>query len=332
MKTKFLRIAIFTLVAVIGVGFCLVSPTLAEEENNEVTNTTSISLSPTNNVLRLSSESEYTGELEIINNGDNNMDVEVYAAPYSYVYSEIDNRYQQSFSNENSYTQITRWVSFKDAGGSWVEKPNFTIKPKETLTVEYKVSTPNNIPAGGQYAVLFAHTLTSVQSANGIKTEASPGMLLYGRSTEGETITKAEISEVKIEDKVNAETGKKNVFHATAKVKNSGNIDFNATGKLTVNSIFGWDGYTTENDGIRLSVIPESELTISDEWENSPSFGIYKISWTVTANGETQTVEKLVFINPLPFIIITIIVLTIIIIWFIVRSRKRKERNARLAV
>lgn len=333
MNSKISRMTTFALTMIIGIGFCLTDVAMAEENNNDnTTNTTSISLSPTSNVLNISSKSEYTGEFDVTNHGENNMKIEVYAAPYSYTYSESNDSYQQSFNNENNFTQITRWITFKDSGDSWVKKPNFTVKPNDTLTIHYKVSTPENIPAGGQYAVIFVHTLTSVKTSTGINTEISPGLLLYGRSTEGETIMKPEIVESKIEDKINEETSKKNVFYATAKIKNSGNIDFNATGLLTVTPIIGGSGYSTENDGVKISVIPESELSISDEWEDSPDFGIYKISWTVTAGGETQTVEKIVFINPLPLIIIVIIVLTAIITWVIIMSRKRKERNARLTV
>lgn len=334
MKKNLSKIVAAALVMVLGMVF--MGSAFAEDGETATDESgalgTNISLSPTSASMQLASSSEYIDSFEITNGGEKNLDVEVFAAPYSYVYSESDDSYQLGFSNENSFTQITRWITFKDAGGSWVEKPNFTIKPQETLTVEYKVSTPDNIPAGGQYAVLFTHTLSGVESVNGIKTEASPGIILYGRSTEGEAITKAEITESKIEDSVNEETGKKNAFHATAKIKNSGNVDFVANGILTISPIFGGPSYTTENGGAKISVIPEAELSVSDEWEDAPGFGIYKISWKVTAGGETQVVEKLIFVNPLPFIIITIIVLTIATIWIIITVRKRKENRARLAV
>lgn len=332
MKKHLLRVVLVALVFGVGAGFANFAMAEESDEGEAAKVGTSISLSPTSASVQLASKSEYVDSFEISNDGDENMEVEVYAAPYSYVYSEEEDSYQLGFSNENNFTQITRWITFKDAGDSWVKKPTFTIKPKDKLTVEYKITTPDNIPAGGQYAVLFAHTLTGTTSATGIRTEASPGIILYGRSTEGETIVKAEITEAKIEDSVNEETGKKNAFHAVAKIKNSGNVDFNATGVLTISPIFGGPSYTSENDGVRISVIPETELPLSDEWKDAPGFGIYKVSWKVTAGEETQVVEKLIFVNPLPFIIITIIVLTIATIWIIITVRKRKENRARLAV
>ena len=340
MKKIILKTLIVALVMGMGVGLFTLTPTYAEEESSEDSTEdlgTSISISPVSKVLKLSSESTYTDTIGIKNDGKNKMEVEVYAAPYAYVYSEEDDAYKLGFSKENNFTQITRWITFKDKGGSWVKKPTFTIEPNETINVEYKISTPSNIPAGGQYAVIFAHTLTSITASNGIKTEASPGMIVYGRSTEGEAIVSAEISDMKIDQTITENDNTRDAFSASAKVKNTGNVDFNAVGNLKVDAIIGFGGYNTadnESSGnnARISVIPESELVVSDTWENSPSFGIYKVTWTVNAGEESQTIEKVVFVNPLPLIIITIILLTIIIVWIIIVVRKRKERRSRLAV
>lgn len=331
MKNKFIRFLAFTLIVGFGVIFCSV-PTSFAEDNNGTVSGTNISLSPVSNVLNLSSNSKYDYSLEIKNQGDNNMDVEVYAAPYFYVYSEEDDAYRLGFNSENNFTQIARWISFKDANGKWSNRPTFTIAAKDTLKVEYRITTPDNIPAGGQYAVIFAHTLTSVVAENGIKTEASPGLVVYGRSTEGEAVVDPEIKDLKFEGRTDEQTGKPSIFRAIAKVRNNGNVDFNASGNLKVDAIIGSGSYETEKNRANVSIIPESELTVSDEWQDAPGFGIYKATWTVTAGDKTETIEKIIFVNPLPIIIIAIILLTIIIIWIIIMVRKRKERNSRLAV
>ncbi|MBR2725091.1 hypothetical protein IKE97_00370 [Candidatus Saccharibacteria bacterium] len=303
-----------------------------EEEQSEESFGTSISISPVSDVIQLSSSSVYENSFEVKNDGKKEIDIEVYAAPYSYVFSEDTNAYQLGFSHENNFTQITRWISFKDASGKWVEKPVFKVKANGKVEVHYRVSTPKSIPAGGQYAVLFAHALTPTTDANGIKTEASPGLIVFGRSTEGEVNISVEVSDLKIEQNVlDGEARRDNIF-ASAKVKNDGNVDFSAIGVLKVDPIIGGGSYETENGGVHISVIPETELVLSDEWEETPSFGIYRATWTVKAGGEDpQIVEKLIFINPLPLILITIILLTIIITWVIITVRKRKERRSRLS-
>lgn len=340
MEKKILKILSLALVALIGVGCLVPLNTYAEgesessEEQTEEADDdgTNISLSPVSKVLQLSADSNYDDSFDVTNNGKSDIKIEVYAAPYSYVYSETEDIYQLGFNNENNFTQISRWIRFKGKDGNYAEKPQFTIAPGTTLTVNYRIATPSNIPAGGQYAVMFAHTLSDEIQGNGIRTEASPGIIVYGRSTEGETITTSEISNMSISNSITENDITSNLINASAKVKNTGNVDFSAIGVLKIKGLFGDDCYESSGGRGMVSVIPESELTVSDKWDETPAFGIFRVSWTVTAAGQTETIEQIVFVNPMPFIIITIILLTIIAIWITIMVRRRKERRSRLAV
>ena len=334
-RIKRLKMVAKIAVLLLVIGTLMPIGVFAEEEQNEEvveTDGTSISLMPVSKVLQISAGSNYEDSLTVTNDGDKPIDIEVYAAPYSYVYSEQDNVYKLGFSQENRFTQITRWITFEDANGEWKDKATYSIEGHKSLAVKYKITTPDDIPAGGQYAVIFAHTLTAVTSMNGIRTEASPGMVIYGRNNDGEIKTNATISDMNIKLGLEENGSKRDNFYASAKVKNEGNVDFSAVGKLKVESILGGGSYETPNDRGRISVIPESELVVHDEWEESPSFGLYKVTWTVTAGDATETIETIIFVNPLPFIIVTILLLTIITTCVIIGVRKRKERRSRLAV
>lgn len=317
-------VALMTLI--FGLSFGTSFNTYADDEGESETPIgTSISLTPVSKILQIASNGTYDETFTVTNDGDAAIRVEVYAAPYSYVYSDEEDLYKLGFTNENNYTQITRWISFKDSNGSYVEKPTFSIEPHESIDISLRIATPDNIPSGGQYAVVFAHTLSESISGSGIRTEASPGMVIYGRSTEGESIISAEISDLKISE----EEG--NIV-ATAKVKNNGNVDFNARGVLSVEPIIGFSSYTTPENTGRISVIPETELILSNAWEDSPSFGIYKATFTATVGDEIKTTERILFRIPLFVIVIIIILLTILIIWIILMVRRRKERRSRLAI
>lgn len=345
--TKFTAVALMGLTILSGVAFSLTNLTYAEEGQEEATeeqkNGTSISISPVSRIFQLEPNSEYTDVLKVTNDGGDVMNFEVYAAPYSYVQSEETGTYTLGFSKENNYTQITRWISIMDQSGNYKDKASFTAGPNETVEVNYRVKTPDSIPDGGQYAVLFAHSISGSTNGSGIKTEASPGMVIYGRSN-GETIVASEINEMTLDQTITKETmveengqsTRKNTtfnhINASAKVKNTGNLDFNARGVLKVEGILGGAYYETPENEARVSIIPETELILSDEWEETPSFGLYKATWTVTAGDETETMEIVVFLIPPFVIVISIILLTIIIIWIIMMVRKRKERRARLAV
>ncbi|MBR2754154.1 hypothetical protein IKD82_03290 [Candidatus Saccharibacteria bacterium] len=328
----------FLVLLLLGINcFGLSTGTYAEEEGETTSENTSnagtsISLTPVTKILQIASNSVYEDKLTVNNDGDSDMKIEVYAAPYSYVYSESEDIYKLGFNNDNNFTQIVRWISFDDTSGNWVKKANYTIAPKQSIDVKYRIATPDSIPGGGQYAVIFAHTLTSSSSGGGIRTEASPGMVVYGRSVEGETIVKSSISDLKVELGVSDGTTVRNSFYASAKVKNEGNVDFNAIGNMTIKNIFGSVVYETPVTSGRVSIIPETELIVSDEWKEPPFFGLYNVTWTVTVGDNTETISKMIFVNMPLFLIVSIILLTIIIIWIIMGSRRRKERKSRLAV
>ncbi len=305
----------------------------AEEQTSETsTVSTSISVTPVSKILQLSAGETYDNTFSINNDGGRALDVEVFAAPYSYVYSEETDSYQLGFNNENSFTQIVRWITFKNKDGNYAKTANFSVAPGESLKVDFRVSAPSDLPSGGQYAVIFARTTNGIASASGIKTEASPGMVIYGRSLAGETISQATISDLTIRQSITENNVTRNTISASAKVKNEGNVDFNAVGKLTVDGILGGEHYETLETGGKTSIIPEAELVVSDEWKETPGFGIFKVTWTVTAAGQEKTIEQVVVINIVPAIIIAIILLTIIVVWCIIRGKKRKERRSRLSV
>ncbi|MBR3230698.1 hypothetical protein IKF73_01560 [Candidatus Saccharibacteria bacterium] len=334
MKKIIARVLSLGMVLVGSLGLVCAPKTFADESG------TSISLSPTSKIFQLASGSVYDSTFTVSNDGSSDIKIEVYAAPYSYVYSDEENLYQLGFNNETNFTQIVRWISFKDVNGNYTEKAFFTIKPASALEISYRVTTPSSIPSGGQYAVIFAHTLSDAVSTNAIRTEASPGMVVYGRSLEGETSVAAEISDLEIRRSITepARAGKeattRNSINALARIKNTGNVDFSAVGILKVQPIIGSGEYETPSDsGVgRLSVIPEAELILSDEWAETPTFGIYKATWTIVAAGRTEVVERIIFLIPTWVIILSIIFLTFVAIWIIIVVRKRKERRSRLAI
>lgn len=337
MRKNISKMSLFGIIFTMMLGLSAISCAYADEdtkENDTQSNVggTSISLTPVSKILQISSDSVYEDEFTVSNDGDGEMKIEVYAAPYSYTYSSEEDIYELGFVTENNFTQISRWITFQNSDGVYEEKPKFTIQPHDSVTVHYKITTPKNISAGGQYAVMFAHTLTSEVSANGIRTEASPGIVVYGRSTEGEAVTSAEITDLRIEQGHSENGATNNNLRASAKVRNTGNMDFNASGVLKVEPIIGGASYETAMTDGRISVIPESQLVVLDEWEETPGFGIYKVTWSVTVGEETETIERIIFINPLPFIIVMILVLTIIIVCIIIFIKKRKERRSRLAI
>lgn len=330
--TKILGLAL-----VLGLAFCGTTTVRADEgDPTAEAPGTSISITPVSNVITLNASSSYDYTFKVTNGGTTDMRFEVYSAPYSYTFVEDEDEYKLGFTKENTYTQITRWIKFMDKDGNFVERPIFTAAPGETVEVAYRITTPDSIPGGGQYAVIFAHTLSNSNAGSGIRTEASPGLVIYGRAS-GQTIKKATISNLSIEKEITHKKGKAEGetfkhINASAKIKNDGNVDLTAIGKLKVESIFGFGGsYETDGDAA-ISVIPETELTLSDEWEETPWFGFFKVTWTVMAAGQTEVITKTIILIPATVIIVAIILLTALALWIIIMVRKRKARKSKYLV
>ncbi len=335
MKKLSIKVLGLALLAVLGLGHATAVRAEGEDTSIDMSGT-SISITPVSNIISLEANSTYDYTFKVTNGGDADMRFEVYAAPYSYTFVEEEAEYRLGFNKENSFTQIVRWLSFKNTDGVFVERPTFVAGPSETVEVAYRVTTPADIPGGGQYAVIFAHTISSNTSGSGIKTEASPGLVLYGRSA-GETKKQSEISGLEINQEYTKKKGgtEENIKHinASAKIKNTGNVDFTAIGTLKVESIFGFGGsYETESGEAAISVIPESELTLTEEWKDTPWLGIFKVTWTVMAAGKTETTERVVVILPISVIIIAILVLTALALCIIIRIRKRKAHRSKYLV
>ena len=91
MKRFIVNSVLASLVAVLGMGLIAINAH-AEEGDNQVENTenveapkTSMTLTPVSRTLEIASNSVYDGNFSVTNNGAEEMKIEVYAAPYSYV-------------------------------------------------------------------------------------------------------------------------------------------------------------------------------------------------------------------------------------------------------
>ena len=276
-------------------------------------------------ILEAGKTSEHT--MTIRNSGSSDFTYTLYATPYSVT----NENYDVDFTTETPRTQIARWIKFYQ-GDKIVDKPKFTIKSGETQLIKYLIEVPADVPAGGQYATIFAETEagasnkeTAPSENSGIRTASRVGMIVYGR-TNGDTIEEGSITDFNIPGFLTSGN-----ITATSKVKNSGNTDFEAEYILTVKSILGAELYKKQSS---YNVLPDTERRVNLEWADTPFMGIFKVYFKVHAPGNegTREEEKLVIKYPIIMIILTILVLTGLTIGIIMVIRKRRERNSRLAV
>lgn len=318
---KSLIIGAVALASVLTPALGLSSAAYAEEAVTETPATKSwLQVSPVSSRVVLKPGTSLDYSMIVTNIGTDKFNYSVYSAPYSIV----DEAYNVSFSNETNRTQLARWIKFINDDGSLTDKYTGTIEPGVKKTINYRITVPADVPAGGQYATVFAQTEQSPEEAanvSGITTVSRIGLVVYGR-TDGDTNDSAEIVDFNIPGFMTH-----GPITATSLVKNSGNTDFEASYEFTVRSIFGSELYT---DTDVHNVLPDTSRRKNFEWENTSAMGIFRVTYKVTALEQTMEKTKLVIILPVYMIIIMLILLTILIVWIIMLVRKRRERKSRL--
>ena len=258
--------------------------------------------------------------ITVKNIGTGTVRYRVYTSPYA-VKGENN---ELSFAEEASttYTQLSRWIDIKNADGQYEKEAEFTVRPGETQTVAYRVTVPDDIPGGSQYAVIWAMILSDETSeGGGIETVGQVGAVLTGRSTEDivETATVTDYDFTKF-----AFSGP---LHAQATIENTGNVDFAGKYTYTAKTIFGKELYTSGEQVV--AAYPETTYHVNFDWENTPFMGIFQVEWKVIAADVNMTESHIVIVMPVIVIIVLVLLLTVMIVWIIIISRKRKERKAR---
>lgn len=322
VKKSFVSVVFVGLLAVGCFGFFGSRAVVAEgEAGNTEKPDVWLQISPVSKQTQLGSGGIIKDSFVVENIGTKDFSYKVYASPYSVT----DEDYNLSFDNENSYTQIARWIKFKAADGNMLEEATYTIKVGEKQTIEYEINVPKDVPGGGQYATLFAESIpdSADQDASGIKTVSRVGLVLYGH-TDGETKKAAEITNFDYTKFLFSGN-----MNGTSKVKNSGNIDFDASCTLTVKSIFGAELFTKTE---AVYILPETERKFNIKWEDTPPLGIFQVTMKTTALDQTREESSVVLVLPIYVVVLSILLLTVIIIWIIIIIRKRRERKARVLV
>ncbi len=257
--------------------------------------------------------------ITVTNIGSSPIRFRVYMSPYAV--SGEGNELSFAEENANNYTQLYKWITVKNSAGEWVKEAEFAADPNGSQKVEYKIEVPEDLPGGSQYAVIWAQIINTGESG-GIETVGQIGAVLTARSTEG-IVETAEVTDLDF-----TKFAFNGPLHASATVKNTGNVDFAAHYYYTAKTIFGKVLHQSPEDKF-IAAYPGTTYHISYDWDSTPFLGIFQVEWKITAAGHDYVQSAVVIIMPIIVLIVMILLLTVIIIWIIIISRKRKERKAR---
>lgn len=251
----------------------------------------------------------YTGEFKVRNHGNKTAEYEIDFAPYS-VKNE---NYEPVYDQESSYTEISKWITASREGG--------VLEPGAEDTINFTVNVPSDIHGGSQSAIIVVRlkqdnstTDTAVQAVQQL------GYLVFG-NVDGEITTTAKILENKIPSFIFTPP-----ISATSLVENTGNVYTAATYTLQIFPLFSDEEvYTNEEEPDKNIIFPETKRFYTASWEGAPSLGIFRVRQTVKIFDEVSTVEKLVFLCPIWFLFIIVLIIFVAIFWIVSRIRGRNK-------
>ena len=256
----------------------------------------------------------YSGEFTVRNIGNEQFDYTVSAGPYTV----SDEEYNYNDKTENKYTMISKWFEFSKVKG--------TLAPQEADKIQYTVTIPKDAPGGAQNAAIIVATDNAVEEGKPVSATAQAVMIVYSRVT-GETNRCGKILEATIPTLLF-----KPPITASGRVENCGNVDLNVKYTMSVYPLFSDEEiYSNEEKPLLLATLPETRRYNVLEWEQTPSFGIYKVKLAIEYGDETKNIEKLVLVCPLWLIILIIVFIGAVVFWLVSRVKGRKKAKKEIA-
>ncbi len=301
-QTKLFLAVVFSAVALALTSFSSVNAADIPEQR--------IQISPAkDDIGELKPGEKYIGTFKVQNTGSEPFDFKIGVTPYTVK----DEYYSPDYDSTNQYTDIVNWIKFSQDTG--------TVEPNGEVEVAYEIKVPADVPAGGQYAILTAETSNKEDTgdSSGVVVVRRAGMLLYS-NVKGVTRKTGSV----IENKISGILFNPPIS-ATSIVENTGNTHANVSYVLQVYPLFGNEEvYTNEENPTVLTVLPETRRLNTISWAGAPQLGIFRTKQTVTVFGETSVTEKIVFLCPIWFLFIVLLLIFCAVFWIVSRIRSRK--------
>ena len=272
-----------------------------------------LQISPVRLDLDLEPGTTSTGTFEVQNTGLKAYDFVLGVDPYSVT----DENYSVDSETRTAYTDIVDWITFSQNEGH--------VEPNQNQEITVTVTVPDDVPAGGQYAMIYAEMVRDDElESTGVAVNHRVALLVFSE-VEGNTRREGQVLETKIPTFIFDPP-----ITATSLVENTGNVHATAYYTLQVFPLFSDEEvYTNEENPATLTILPETQRFNSISWDGAPQLGIFRVRETVTILDDTQTIEKIVFLCPIWFLFLILLIIFFVIFWLVSRARSRRRPAAR---
>ncbi len=260
-------------------------------------------------IEELKSGEVHEGSFTVKNTGSKAFNFETVIAPYSVK----DDHYSADFSAESTYTEITNWITLDIDSG--------LLEPNEEKKISYTIDVPDDMHGGFQSAAIITQIAESGEiDENAIQATNRVAYLIYA-NVNGDLIETGKV----VENKVSGFLFNPPIS-ATSVVENTGNVYAIAKYYLQVFPLFSDEEvYTNEEEPEDSIVFPGTKRFNQIEWEGAPQLGIFKVRQTVKIFDSESVEEKLVFLCPIWFLFIVLLIIFCAIFWIVSRVVRRKK-------
>ena len=273
-------------------------------------------VTPMNQKVYLNRGEEYHGRIQVVNpvtaQGEFKYKVEV--APYGVV----GENYDASFTTASQWTKMVEWITLENDSG--------TLEPNEKRYVDFTIKVPEDAMVGAQTAALVVRQDESEKDTRGMNVDNVLEMasILYGQVA---GIEEHEGAILGMEIPGFSTTGEAII---SATFENHGNVFEEVESKVRVKNLL--DGQvilpTEKASGEYVEIVmPDTTRRVERKVDDLPLLGVVSIEHTVKYNGEEMTMEQILVICPIWFMVMVAVVITMLVVTVILLVRRHRRNK-----
>jgi hypothetical protein len=267
----------------------------------------SLGIDPAKQEIDIEAGRAVEGSFRIISTWSRPLDVRIYAEPLS-----VGEDGSPDMEKETMRTQISRWIEF--------DADTLTIPAGGQEEVSYSVRVPDDIPDGGQYAVIFVEE--TKPRGEGINIVSRVGMLLYAHA-KGRTRESGKV--------LSTDLGGFWYMHGpvttSAEALNSGNVDSEFTASLSVRDRVSGRAIYHGSSVAPTILLPGERGELTASWDASPMPGLYRITQTIKGPGVERSSSRVIIVAPLWALIAALVLIAFIVVQVIYLSHLKRIKS-----
>jgi len=240
-------------------------------------------------------------------------------------------------------TGTPTFVTAKDDIGTWMEtSASLTLAPRESKTVDIKITIPQNADPGGHFAAIFWGTEPSVSAPGSVAIGAKTGMLVL-LSVNGAVSENGGILQFATDNSQTFYTALPISFYY--RFQNSGGDRIKPTGTVALKDIIGLTEAKIDGNPVEGNVLPNSIRRIETVWQgkggptppkdrgnfftevgyewNNFAFGRYNAQLNLTYGADNRVATAMFSFWVFPWQLLLVLIILLLLVFFIGRAAIR---------